>query len=176
MTPMDIFDSMLESIQQFPLECNTYERENKRLAKDQDKYTKIFERLAFKLTAPEDKNFLKVKKRLSRTIKRKIKITEKFEEFISKHLERLQELIHISSIDLTILNINPLESNGPAVIKVGDTPAGSKKYCSCGDHASGMMICCDDPGCVTKWYHFKCLNMQIAPKTTWKCPKCLSIE
>lgn len=176
MTPMDIFDSMLESIQQFPLECNTFERRNKRLAKDQQKYTKIFEKLAFKLVSPDNKRFARAVKKLKQTLKLKIKIAEEFEEFISKHLERLLELVRISNLDASALNISALPGNGPATIKIGDTAVGSKKYCLCGEHASGMMICCDDPGCLVKWYHFKCMNIQVAPKVSWKCPKCITVE
>ncbi len=175
MTPMDIFDTMLEAIQQFPLECNVFERQNKRLEKDQEKYMKIFEKLAFKLVNPKEKRFLDTNKKLKKTLKKKIKITEKFEETIKKHLEKLNELILISNLDTTVLSIGALQGNGPAVIKVGDIPSGTKKYCSCGEHAYGMMICCDDPGCAIKWYHFKCVNMQTAPKISWKCSKCTSI-
>lgn len=172
MTPMDIFDTMLESIQQFPLECNNFERQAKRLSRDQEKYTKIFEKLSFKLVSPLDKKFLRVKKKLKKTLKKKIKITSGFHEFVSKYLERLQELISISNIDPSILNIHPLKGNEPAVIKIGDVPVGRKKYCTCGERAYEMMICCDNPACITKWFHFRCIGIHTPPKTTWKCQNC----
>lgn len=174
MTPMDIFDTLLESIQQFPLECNNFERQTKRLTKDQDKYTKIFEKLSFKLVSPQDKKILKTRRRLTKTLKKKLKITNNFHDFVNKHLERLQKLISISSIDPSILNIHPIKGIGPSTIKVSDIPVGKKKYCLCGERAYGMMICCDNPGCITKWFHFRCVNIHSPPKSMWKCPNCLN--
>lgn len=176
MSPIDIFDTMLESIQQFPLECNNFERQNKRLNRDQEKYTKIYEKLAFTLTSPENKKYKKVKRKLYKTIKKRLGLLQKFETTIEKQSNKLEELISISKIDPSAVSVPDLLGNGPAVIKLNDTPSGRKKYCLCGDKAFGTMICCDNPSCEIKWYHLKCVNISTPPKSKWKCSKCSTAQ
>lgn len=173
MTPMDIFDSMLESIQQFPLECNGFERRIKRLNKDHFKYSKQLDRMIVKLLPLENKRMLKTKKRLKHIIKKKLKLVDKFQHVIEKQQQKLTELVQISNLDPSKFNFSPLTGNVPAVIKLDNTPLGTMKYCVCGDKAFGNMICCDNPTCAIKWYHFNCVNLTSVPKTAWKCAKCI---
>lgn len=176
MTPMDIFDSMLESIQQFPLECSYYERNIKRLCKDQAKYSHIFDKLIQKMVSLDDPRFLKIQRKIKKTLKKKIELTNKFQSTIEKQQQKLEELIKISSVDLTNFNFTSLTGNCVSMIKLSDTPKGNNKYCICNDKAFGNMICCDNPSCSVKWYHLKCANLLLVPKGSWTCSKCLTIQ
>jgi len=172
MTPMDIFDNMLESIQQFPMECSNFERHIKRLNKDQHKYSTRFDRLILKLISPDDTKFTKLCKKLRRIRKRKLELVESFQRAIGKQQQRLEELVRISNIDTQNFNFSPLEGTTCSVIKLSEIPQGNSKYCICNDKAYGLMICCENPGCPIKWHHFRCVDLLATPKVQWLCPKC----
>lgn len=176
MTPMDIFDSMLESIQQFPMECNSFERNIKRLHKDHFKYSTRLDRLILKLVPPNDPRLLKLRRKLKNVIKKRLSVTSNFQNAITKQQQRLEELVRISNLDLMNFNFLALPGTACAVIKLNDIPQGNRKYCICNDRAFGFMICCDNPACATKWHHFKCVNLLSPPKTTWICPKCSTVQ
>lgn len=172
---MDIFDNMLESIQQFPLECNNYERHIRRLNRDYSIYSSRIQKMIYKLVSPTNKKFRRANRKLFSTIKKKILLTENFKSTVEKQQLKLDELVKISNLDPSMFNFNPLEGYPNAVIKCdNDTMKYTKSsnYCICSDKAHGQMICCDNPSCSIKWYHFKCVNLTGSPKTTWRCPKC----
>lgn len=176
MTPMDIFDSMLESIQQFPLDCNRFERNIKRLNRDHFKYCSALNKLISKLLPAKSEKIDKIQKKIKKTIKRKLKVLEEFETNVLKQQQKLDELVKISDIDTSKFNFQPVAEKSPAIIKMGSIPHGTLKYCICNERAFGNMICCDNPVCSVKWYHFKCANVTTIPKAGWKCSKCLTIK
>ena len=45
-------------------------------------------------------------------------------------------------------------------------------YCFCEEVAYGEMIGCDNDGCETEWFHFKCVGVRCKPKGKWYCPNC----
>lgn len=51
----------------------------------------------------------------------------------------------------------------------------STPWCYCNEPSSGEMIFCDNRGCTIKWFHFKCLRIQHAPKGKWYCPSCRNL-
>ncbi|XP_077516907.1 uncharacterized protein LOC144127829 [Amblyomma americanum] len=56
---------------------------------------------------------------------------------------------------------------GPVV----DSP--SDVYCFCRGPETGKMVACDNASCHYKWFHFSCVALKRAPKTTlWFCPEC----
>lgn len=172
MTPMDVFDSMLESIQQFPLECNSFERHIKRLNKDHLKYSSLFNSMIQRLVSPQDPKLLRVERKLRKIAKKKVELTDSFQRAIEKQQQKLEELVKISNIDMANFNFAPLSGNIQPIIRLGDMPRGNGKYCVCNDKAYGNMICCDNPACAVKWYHFRCVNLAISPRSAWTCPKC----
>ncbi|ELA42005.1 uncharacterized protein VICG_01022 [Vittaforma corneae ATCC 50505] len=176
MTPMDVFDSMLESIQQFPLECSNFERHIKRLNKDQFKYSILFDKMIQRLISPQDPKLLKVERKLRKIVKKKIELTNNFQNAVEKQQQKLEELVKISNIDMMNFNFSPLSGNIQPVIKLSSIPQGNGKYCICNDKAFGNMICCDNPACAIKWYHFRCVNLIISPRTTWTCPRCSAMK
>lgn len=181
MTPMDIFDNMLESIQQFPLECNNYERHIKRLNRDCSMYSSRIQKMIYKLISPNEKKFIRMKKKLLKTIQKKIALTENFQFTVEKQQQKLEELVKISNLDPSLFNFNPLEGHTNAImkfdnIKTSEYMEKTKKYCICNDKAYGQMICCENPSCAVKWHHFKCVNLSTVPKIVWRCPKCSTIK
>ena len=45
-------------------------------------------------------------------------------------------------------------------------------WCFCGQVEFGKMILCDNAKCHIKWFHYSCINVKVAPKGKWYCPKC----
>lgn len=172
LTAMDVFDSMLEKIQQFPLDANVFERHLKRLNKSHDRYKAAYERLVSKLASPESKRYIKIAAKIKRCLHRKTRVTKRFEERVSKLLSDLKELARAANLSLSM---GPLHGNGPAVVRLNGTSTGNKKHCCCSGRASGTMICCDNPKCEIKWFHAKCVGIVQVSKEGWRCPKCVTL-
>uniref|UniRef100_A0A8C5D7G5 Zinc finger PHD-type domain-containing protein n=1 Tax=Gadus morhua TaxID=8049 RepID=A0A8C5D7G5_GADMO len=45
-------------------------------------------------------------------------------------------------------------------------------WCFCGQVEFGKMILRDNAKCHIKWFHYSCINVKVAPKGKWYCPKC----
>ncbi|XP_061580348.1 inhibitor of growth protein 1-like isoform X1 [Cololabis saira] len=45
-------------------------------------------------------------------------------------------------------------------------------YCFCDQVEFGKMICCDYDKCQIQWFHYSCVNVQVAPKGKWYCLNC----
>ncbi|CAF0815613.1 unnamed protein product [Didymodactylos carnosus] len=48
-----------------------------------------------------------------------------------------------------------------------------RRYCFCNQMSYGEMIACDNPLCTREWFHYRCVNIQVAPKGKWYCSECL---
>ncbi|CAF0741251.1 unnamed protein product [Didymodactylos carnosus] len=48
------------------------------------------------------------------------------------------------------------------------------RYCTCNQVSFGRMIKCDNESCPLEWFHFQCVNVDVAPKSDqlWFCPQC----
>ncbi|KJE95411.1 hypothetical protein CAOG_05865 [Capsaspora owczarzaki ATCC 30864] len=49
-------------------------------------------------------------------------------------------------------------------------------YCVCHQVSYGEMIGCDNPDCITEWFHFQCVNLTAKPKGKWYCPQCTELK
>ena len=45
-------------------------------------------------------------------------------------------------------------------------------WCLCQEPSSGDMIGCDGPECQIEWFHFTCVQLEIAPEGDWFCTQC----
>ena len=59
---------------------------------------------------------------------------------------------------------------------VGQTEEDDGRWCFCKTPKGGSMIGCEDPSCVTKWFHLSCLRMEKCPKNKWFCPNCYALR
>ena len=48
-------------------------------------------------------------------------------------------------------------------------------WCFCREEEYGKMIECENPNCKYQWFHFKCVNIKVAPKRSWFCSMCLKL-
>ena len=48
-----------------------------------------------------------------------------------------------------------------------------KNYCICNKPCFEPMITCDRPNCKVEWYHYACVKVTHALKSSWICPPSL---
>lgn len=172
-TPMDIFDLMLERIQQFPLDANLFERNIKRLNKDHQQCKEVFEKylakLIYKNNPKVKKKFKELSKKMKEIIISKREITKNYESKVDNLLNLLNSMVDKCE---TKFSIKALEGNKPAIINIKSPVETQNKYCSCRQAPYDKMIWCNNPKCKIKWYHFGCVNLTSSPKETWTCPNC----
>lgn len=106
--PMDLYDNMLDSIQQFPLDANCFERSIKRLnktyARRMAKYQKILERMP----EPGHRPFVVAQRRLEQCLKQKKKIIRKFMQRIKCQLVNLEEYNRMNGSTLQLKRLAPV--------------------------------------------------------------------
>jgi chromatin modification-related protein YNG2 len=61
----------------------------------------------------------------------------------------------------------------PRMIRGKEEESEKGVYCSCRKGEYGKMIACDNPNCKYQWFHYKCVNIKVAPKGSWFCSNCL---
>ncbi|XP_068761299.1 uncharacterized protein [Montipora capricornis] len=49
-----------------------------------------------------------------------------------------------------------------------------EQYCLCNQGEFGMMLACDNRDCPVKWFHMSCVGLEVPPKGSWICPKCMT--
>ena len=59
---------------------------------------------------------------------------------------------------------------------LAETSDSDELYCVCKSYKPDQMIACDNPQCLTEWYHFSCLGLKEAPKEDWYCPYCIDVH
>lgn len=166
---MDIYDSMLDSIQQFPLDANYFERLMHRINKRIERYTAAYTRALQKMPLPTSKAYEQISKKLEGCIRKKMKIIKKYRHCVEQQLKNLEEYNKISSSPLTIKEPVP---EGTAVLKLKDCAVLESKSCICNSTDGGTMVCCDSPDCAIRWYHLRCVGLGAVPGDGWICKKC----
>ena len=48
-------------------------------------------------------------------------------------------------------------------------------FCTCGQVEFGKMIFCENDKCHIQWFHYSCVNVQVAPRGKWYCPNCCKL-
>ncbi|KAI9668676.1 MAG: Histone acetyltransferase complex subunit [Trizodia sp. TS-e1964] len=66
--------------------------------------------------------------------------------------------------------------NGDEVdIKKDDAEQHKETFCICKSSVIDGMIQCSHALCENKWFHPGCVGINVPPKKTWFCPKCLKV-
>lgn len=170
---MDLYDNMLDSIQQFPLDANCFERAIRRLnrtcARRAAKYRKVLEGMP----SPSFRPFVAARRRLASCLEQKRKIVSKFMQCIKDQLRNLEEYNRMNGSVLQMKRLLPAET---AVLHARDNALLESAVCICGSTDGGPMVCCDCPSCPVRWHHFRCVGMAHAPAGGWTCEKCRKLE
>ena len=91
MTPQEFYDALMDSIHQFPLDCNKYERQMHRIDMAYKRNLQRFEKSIQKLKIEDEENFKKIEKKINKLLKKMHKITENFERKIAGYYTTVEE-------------------------------------------------------------------------------------
>ncbi|KAI4293116.1 hypothetical protein PAPHI01_2390 [Pancytospora philotis] len=166
---MDIYDNMLNSIQQFPLDANYFERRIKRAKKRHSYCLAKFRKILRQIPNHDADAYMRVQKRLARCIKQKIKIIKKFMRCLGTQIGNLEESDKLSGC---LLNIKKLAPDGCSLVRIKEEVPLASRVCACKTNDGGLLICCDAPDCTVRWYHYKCMGLSAVPTGRWYCEKC----
>ena len=170
---LNFYDGMLESIQQFPLTANEFDREMSRLTKRYLQLKDRFKRLLKTLPDPEGARYKKLCTKLRRCILRKQKAVTKYRGELENQLNLMNEYNAISDSRMQLGNDNIEKAiETPAIIKMKSNGFLEEKHCICKTADAGNMICCEHPECPVQWYHISCANLQAVPVGKWICERC----
>lgn len=166
---MDIYDTMLGSIQQFPLDANYFERRIRRANRTYARYLAAYTRILRHMPPSTHRPLVAARRRLERCIGRKQRIIGRFLECINEQMTRLEEHNRISG---SVLALRRLQPSGAAVLRTKENGVLESKICVCNSNDGGMLVCCDSPACQTRWHHCKCVGIVNPPAAGWTCEKC----
>ena len=169
MTPQEFYDALMDSIHQFPLDCNKYERQMHRIDMAYKINLQRFEKSIQKLKIEDEENFKKIEKKINKLLKKMHKITENFERKIAGYYTTVEEFCNGCEPPITFTTPPEIKC---CVVKIEDVAKSNKKYCICHEKASNMMACCSNPECIIKWFHFKCVGLNSPPRNEWYCGEC----
>lgn len=62
------------------------------------------------------------------------------------------------------------------MLQTKDNALLESKVCLCSSTDGGLMICCDSPTCLVRWYHCRCVGVASVPQNGWVCEKCKKLE
>ncbi|KAI5182775.1 hypothetical protein PAEPH01_2908 [Pancytospora epiphaga] len=164
---------MLDSIQQFPLDANCFERSIRRLNKTYSKYMTKYKKILERMPDLSYPPFLLARRHLEKCLKQKKKVIDNFLRSVKHQINNLEEYNRINGSALEMRRLLPVETS---VFQTKDNALLETKNCICGGTDGGLMICCDLPTCQTRWHHLKCIGMATAPSAGWVCEKCKKLE
>ena len=174
----DFNDSMLQTVQQFPMVIFYYKRQIKRIDVLINKYNEKLERMIKKLPRRNESKIKKLEKNFEKAFREKKELLTFLSESLEKHLSYFNELNNMSGnqintplIEYEVRDKNTLNKCQMTLKVEGE--AENKIYCTCMNKARGNMIRCNNETCEIGWYHFKCVGLLKAPKQTWTCSRCV---
>ncbi len=170
---MDLYDAMIDSIQQFPLDSNLFERNILKLNKKYKYAMKKYKRCLKKGLSYTNKEFEDTEKILKKCIKKKRKLIKIYKDVIQTQLNNLNELSRINNMAISFPENKLTEGlSKAAIMKIPGDATLENNYCICNTKEGGTMICCDIPDCLIRWYHCKCVNVNAIPNNEWVCDRC----
>ena len=102
----------------------------------------------------------------------KVRITQRIYPNVN-FVEKLSWKLTNFYIDHMLPDISAYESTSSAGIENSAAENSSQQlYCSCQQVEYGKMIMCDNPSCKYLWFHYGCVGIQRAPKSSWFCTDC----
>lgn len=170
--PTDIYDNIIRTIQQFPMEVYYFKRHTERIDAIILKYQIRLTKLIKKLPKKNEKKFHNVTEKLVKMHKKKLTLVNRLENKVKEHICFFLKLNELGNnpIDITQCVI---QIKNPMIIKLKNEVDDNKTYCTCNGRAFGSMICCDNIECEVHWYHFKCVGLIKTPKIPWICDRCI---
>ncbi|KAM0672847.1 chromatin remodeling protein [Ordospora colligata] len=170
----EVFDAMLDEIQQLRLDAIYFSRSTlraeqriERLRKKRKEYEDQF------LHTPTEKYVKKIG-RCCRMIKRLLDESCENSRMLENAVSELKCKCEVLCADVEV----PFDLDVPSVtsvnctINVGEMSMDGKLYCKCNRPAFKSMIMCGSHECSNRWFHYECIGISSVPKTEWICSEC----
>ncbi|EJW03678.1 hypothetical protein EDEG_00166 [Edhazardia aedis USNM 41457] len=174
MTPIDVLDDVLNSLQTLPLKCKHYTKQilvnDKIISKKTKKRDKLIKKL---LKDPNNgifqKKFSRYQIAIEKAISNKIKVAENMKNIIAEirtdfceKVTQLEEKIILDDSSLRLVIVDKIDAFDNE----------EKTYCICNKKSTDDMIACDNNECKIGWFHFGCVGLLSAPHGSWFCDNC----
>lgn len=170
----EVFDKMLEEIQQLRLDAIYFTKLTSRM-------DGRIERLRMKCKRYKEKFVRKPLERYARKVGKYHKAIKRllhnnddsgktFKSVIGELKRKCEELC--SKADASFDLEHPSIPDVSCVVNLGEMGKNEKPYCRCGRPPFKSMIACDSMDCKRKWFHFECVGISSPPKAPWMCPEC----
>lgn len=173
-THFEIFDKMLEEVQQLRLDANYFAKctswTDVRLARMRRRCRKYEERLMRRLSEKCVARIAKCHRAMKKLLRSKQGSIETFGHVVHGLRSRCEELCAMAETPLDLEE--PSIANVNCVVNVGENADGNALYCKCSQPAFRMMIACDSPGCSVGWFHCECVNASASLRSAWICAEC----
>jgi inhibitor of growth protein 4 len=173
-TYYEIYDKMLEEIQQLRLDANHFSklsmRADREIARIRAKCRKYEERLVHK---PSEKCLGKITRcyrQIRRLIGKNEDATMAFKDIVAGIRSKCGKYCEAAGKELVFDASETAEAN--CVVRLEEMGDLAVLYCRCNQPAYGSMIACDVADCKTKWFHFECVGLISQPKAPWICQDC----
>ncbi|ORD94764.1 ING4 [Enterospora canceri] len=171
--PSDIFDNIIQTVQQMPVEAFYFRRQIRRVDNYTEKYRKKLKKAVKRLPNKNEEKINRIERKLTQAFSKKRELIERFREAIKSHMVFFRKLNELTNNTINVGEM-ALKVNCANVVKVSSQTDDDGIYCSCKSKAQGNMIMCANPYCEIRWYHFKCVGILKASKTQWKCSRCVA--
>ncbi|WEL39680.1 chromatin remodeling protein [Encephalitozoon hellem] len=170
----EVFDKMLEEVQQLRLDAIYFtkltSRMDGRIEKLRKKCRRYKEKFIRRPLERYAKRIAKCHKAVKKLLRNNRDSGKTFGDVVTGLKKRCEELCSRAeaSFDLE----HPSISDMNCVVNLGEMGKNEKLYCRCGRPPFKSMIACDSPDCVRKWFHFECVGLASTPRAPWTCPEC----
>ncbi|ADM12429.1 chromatin remodeling protein [Encephalitozoon intestinalis ATCC 50506] len=173
-THFEVFDKMLEEIQQLRLDAIYFTKSTSRTEGKIEKLRGKCKRYKEKFVRKPSERYFKKIEKFYRAIKKHLvnnrRCEDAFQEVIHELKKKCEDLCSRSgvSFDLECPEIPDVN----CVVNLGEMGSNEQLYCKCKRPAFKNMIACDSLDCKGRWFHFECVGISTVPKTLWICPEC----
>lgn len=172
-TNFEIFDRMLEEVQQLRLDANYFSKSTSRIdakvAVLRRRCKKYEERL---MRGPSEKyteRIFRCHSMIKKLLSKRHTDFDVFRSVVHGLKQKCESLC--DGTDAPFCFKEPSISNMNCLVNAGDG-GGDTLYCKCNRPAFGNMIACDSSECKVGWFHCECVGFGGSSKMTWICMEC----
>lgn len=173
-THFEIFDKMLEEVQQLRLDANYFAKSTSRIDTRINKMKMRCRRYEKRFMRRSSERRMKKVVKCHGIIKGLLKgVNDNIVVFKDVVHELKRKCEYLCSRAETPFNLTePSITNINCVVNAGEIVDDGILYCKCNRPGFGNMIACDFVGCKTGWFHCECVNATGSLKVPWVCSDC----
>ncbi|KAH9411431.1 hypothetical protein HK407_05g09490 [Ordospora pajunii] len=170
----EVFDTMLEEIQQLRLDAIYFSRSTQRAEQRIERLKKKRKEYEEQFVHTPTEKYIKRIGKCCRMIKRLLDENCESSRMLESAVSELKCKCEALCVDME----EPFDLHDPSItstsciVNAGEMSMDGRLYCKCNRPAFKNMIMCGKHGCSTKWFHYECVGISSMPKTEWICSEC----